>query len=38
MSMWQFFAAIEGVRKANDPKAGQSLSDAEADELWQWIN
>lgn len=37
MSMWQFFAAVEGVRAANDPQAGGRLSEAERDELWDWV-
>ena len=37
MSMWQFFAAIEGIRAANDPQSGEKLTNAEADELWDWV-
>jgi len=37
MSMFQFFAAVEGVRAANDPQTAGKLSDAERDELWDWV-
>lgn len=38
MSMWQYFAAMDGFMKANDPNAGKKLSEQEADELWGWID
>jgi len=37
MSVWQFRAAVEGYRKAHDPDAGKGLSEAEADDLFDWI-
>lgn len=37
MSMWSFFAAREGYIRANDPDAGKELSEAEAEELWSWV-
>lgn len=37
MSIWQFSAALEGVRDANDPQAANRLSDAEAAELFAWV-
>lgn len=38
MSVWQFMAAVDGYVEAHDPDAGKSLSDAEADDLWNWMN
>lgn len=37
MSMWQFFAALNGYIEANTPKQGNKLSDAEAGDLFDWI-
>lgn len=37
MSMWQFMAAVEGHIAANSPEE-KHLSDAEADDLWDWLN
>lgn len=37
MSMWQFFAALNGYIDANTPKQGNKLTDAEADDLFDWI-
>ena len=37
MSMWQFFAALNGYIAANSPKDGNKLTDAEADDLFDWI-
>lgn len=37
MSIWQFTQAVEGFNKANNPDAGNELSQAEADDLWQWL-
>ena len=38
MSMWQYFAALEGVSEANDPDGDNRLSGTEQDELWAWIS
>jgi hypothetical protein len=32
MSMWQFFAAVDGHVKDDD-----KMSSAETDELWEWL-
>ena len=37
MSLWQSMQVIEGVRKANDPNAGKELSQAEVDDVWEWM-
>ena len=38
MSVWQFMAAVEGYVKANTPKDNGKLSNAEKDELFDWIS
>lgn len=38
MSLWQFGAAVEGYRKANDPKAEGEITAQEEDALWAWMN
>jgi len=39
--MWQFTAAVEGWVKANstdeDGPSGSTMSDAQADEIWKWM-
>lgn len=37
MSMWQFFAALEGYQDAHNPTDKNQLSAAEEDELWEWM-
>lgn len=37
MSMWQFFAALNGYIAANTPKGSEKLSEKEADDLFAWI-
>lgn len=37
MSMWQFFAALNGYVEANSPKDGNRLSESEADDLFAWL-
>lgn len=37
MSLWQFHAAVNGYVAAHTPKDKQSLSDDEAEELYNWI-
>lgn len=37
MSMWQFFAALNGFIAANTSKDGNKLSESEADDLFEWI-
>lgn len=38
MSMWQFFAAIDGYVKANGGGGKEgALSDTEKDEIWDWM-
>lgn len=36
-SMWQFFVAWDGYVEANTPKDEKKLSDAEADDLFNWL-
>lgn len=36
-SVWQMTAAWNGYVQAHSPKDGAKLSDAEADELFDWI-
>lgn len=36
MSIWQFTAAWDGFVQANSPE-DKGLSDAEVDDLWEWI-
>jgi hypothetical protein len=38
LSMWQFMAACRGFAEAHDPDSGKQLSDAEADDVWEWLN
>lgn len=38
MSLWQFGAAVEGYRKAHDPKAEAEITSQEEDALWAWMN
>jgi hypothetical protein len=35
MSMWQFMAAFDGYARANGAK--DKMSNAEADDLWKWL-
>ncbi len=37
MSLWQIGEVFEGYARANDPNAGNELSPAEANDLWQWL-
>lgn len=37
MSMWQFFAAMNGYVAANSPRDAGKLTEAEADDLFDWI-
>lgn len=37
MSMWQFFAALNGYIAANTPKDSNKLTESEADDLFDWI-
>ena len=37
MSMWQYMAALDGYIKANTPDEPGKLSEAEKDDLWDWI-
>ena len=37
MSMWQYFAALNGFITANTPKDAKKLSGQEADELFAWL-
>lgn len=37
MSIWQWQSAVNGYIEANTPREGAKLSDAEADELFDWI-
>lgn len=35
MSVWQFFAYVDGWIKANNPAEG--LSKEEQDDIWKWL-
>jgi hypothetical protein len=35
MSMFDYLAALDGM--ASDGEAGMSLSEAEKDDLWEWL-
>jgi len=37
MSIWQYAATIDGFNAAHDPDAGKALSEAERDDLWEWM-
>ncbi|UOK70192.1 hypothetical protein [Ancylobacter polymorphus] len=37
MSMWQFMASVEGFAQAHDPDARSKLSEAEKDDLADWL-
>ncbi|MFI0844434.1 hypothetical protein [Mesorhizobium sp. IMUNJ 23232] len=37
MSIWQFMAAWDGYVEANDPEAGARMSEAEAEDVWRWM-
>lgn len=37
MSMFQYFAALDGVIKANSLDDDKTLSEKEKDELWDWL-
>lgn len=37
MTMWQFFAAMDGYIKANSPDDGKSLSKSEVDDVWKYL-
>ena len=38
MSLWQWFAALNGYIEANTPKDGGSkLTESEAEDIWNWI-
>ncbi|MVA21099.1 hypothetical protein GOZ94_19325 [Agrobacterium vitis] len=37
MSMFQFFAAVDGWMKANVPEEETALSEREREELWEFI-
>lgn len=38
MSLWQWFAALNGYIEANSSKGGAKISDSEAEELFAWID
>lgn len=38
MSMWQYFAALNGYIEANTPKDGNKLTASQADDLFDWID
>ncbi|BCH59777.1 hypothetical protein [Agrobacterium vitis] len=38
MSMFQFFAAVDGWMKANVPEEENALSERERDDLWEFIS
>jgi hypothetical protein len=37
MTVWQFFAAVDGFVKANGGAADSTLSETEKDEIWDWM-
>lgn len=37
MSLWQWFAALNGYIAANSPRDGSKLTESEADDLFAWI-
>lgn len=40
MSMWQYMAAMEGwvkVHASEESQDGPSISDAQSDEIWKWM-
>lgn len=37
MSVWQFFAAVDGYIKANTTEDKKSLSKSEANDLWRYL-
>lgn len=37
MSMFQYFAALDGFMRANSPDDQAALSDKEKDEIWDWL-
>lgn len=37
MSLWQFFAVMDGWNRANDPEAAKKLTENEADALWDAV-
>lgn len=38
MSLFQYFAALDGFIAANSPDDNKSLSEKEKDDLWAWID
>jgi len=38
MSIWDFLAAVEGYRQANDPDKDKHLSGAEQDAIWEFVS
>jgi len=38
MSMFQFFAAVDGWMKANVPEDENALSETERDALWEFVS
>lgn len=37
MTMWQFFAAVDGYIQANTTDDGKSLSKSEIEDVWQYL-
>lgn len=37
MSVFEYFAALDGFEAANSPEDDKSLSEKEKDDLWAWI-
>lgn len=38
MSMWQYYAVLFGFVEQNSPKSKEKLSDADIDELSDWLD
>lgn len=37
LSMWQYFAALDGFHEANNPDASKEMSAAEVEDVWAWM-
>lgn len=37
-SVFEYIAALDAFVEANTPNSDKKLSDAEKDELWEWIS
>jgi hypothetical protein len=37
-SVFEYLAALDGFIEANDPDGDKRLTEAEKDDLWEWIS